>query len=400
VKRLVWSGALLAGIAIAVALWRFGPQAPTVATVRLTRGSFRESVTTNGKVEPIHWAAARAEREGLVAAAPVIRGQHVAAGQVLAQLDVREAEADLASAQARIEESKAALATLSAGGARREIVEIEEAVKQKRQEKVQAENELAIAERLLARNAGTREEVRLGRDRVEGLTLAIQSLEAKRPALVGPADLTRAQARLREAETAAAEARRRMDRGLIRSPLTGLAYQVEVKPGAYLTPGALVALVGRTEELKVLVYVDEPELGRISTGLPVTITWDALPGNTWTGVVDKTPTQVVALGTRQVGEVECRIQNPGRELLPGTNVNVEIGTKFIASALLVPKDALKTENGEEGVYVLQNGEAAFRKLNLGPRNVSSAVVLKGLSEGDEVITSASTALKPGLKVQK
>ena len=54
--------------------------------------------------------------------------------------------------------------------------------------------------------------------------------------------------------------------------------------------------------------------------------------------MDRTATQVVALGTRQVGEVACLIQNPDRDLLPGTNVNVEIRAQAVENALTVRSD--------------------------------------------------------------
>jgi multidrug efflux pump subunit AcrA (membrane-fusion protein) len=320
-------------------------------------------------------------------------------GAPLAVLDTKDSQADFAAAQARIEEAKAEIAVLSAGGAKRELVDIDEAIKQKRQEKTLAAKDLAIAERLLAKQAGTREEVRLAKDRLDSIELQIRGLESKRPALVGPADLTRAQARLREAQSTAEQAQRRIALGAIRSPIDGIAYQVETKLGAYLSPGALVANIGQTNTLKVIVYVDEPELGRVAQGMPVTITWDALDGKSWKGAVQKTPTQIVPLGTRQVGEVEVRLDNPRGELTPGANVNASIETKEIPNAILIPKEAIRTVNNEEGAYIIANGSLEFRKLKLGARNVVSAVVLDGIKEGDLVALGPDTNLKPGLKVQ-
>lgn len=398
-KRAILGVLAVAGLAVLWTVWQWKSQAPIVPAAKIARGSFADSVTTNGKVEPSQWAAARAEREGVVIAAPVSAGQIVSKGAPLALLDAKDSQADLAAAQARIEEAKAEIAVLSAGGAKRELVEIDEALKQKRQEKSLAEKDLAIAERLLAKQAGTREEVRLAKDRVDSIDLQIRGLESKRPALVGPADLSRAQARLREAQSAAEQAQRRIALCTIRSPLDGVAYQVEAKLGAYLSPGALVANIGQTNALKVIVYVDEPELGRVAQGMPVTITWDALEGKSWKGAVEKTPTQIVPLGTRQVGEVEVGLDNPGGELTPGANVNASIETKEIPNAILIPKEAIRTVNNEEGAYVIANGTLEFHKLKLGARNVVSAVVLDGIKEGDLVALGPDNNLKPGLKVQ-
>ena len=59
------------------------------------------------------------------------------------------------------------------------------------------------------------------------------------------------------------------------------------RAGSYVSPGDLVANVGQAGRLRVRVYVDEPELGRVAVGQPVTITWDALPGQSWPGKVEK-----------------------------------------------------------------------------------------------------------------
>ena len=91
------------------------------------------------------------------------------------------------------------------------------------------------------------------------------------------------------------------------------------------------------------------------------ITWDAMPGRKWKGSVDKTPTQIVALGTRQVGEVYCVIDNPDLDLLPGTNVNVDITAEESAGALTIPKEAVRRELGQAGVFALGGNTARLEK---------------------------------------
>ena len=63
--------------------------------------------------------------------------------------------------------------------------------------------------------------------------------------------------------------------------MAGVVYGREVRPGSYVNAGDLIANIGRMDRLRVRVYVDEPELGRVAEGQPVTITWDALPGRQW-----------------------------------------------------------------------------------------------------------------------
>ncbi len=383
----------------AVFVWRMTQQPPRVPVHRVARSLFEDQITTNGRVEPIEWGSARAERDGLVIQLPAQNGKSIARGAPLAVLDSREAQADLAAAMARINEAQAQLKLLESGGRQREQVDIEQSLRQRKAELAQTESELATAERLLSRNAGTRESVRKLIDQVELLRLQIDALEARRPTLVAPADLAAARARLREANSAADLARRRIEVSTIRSPLSGVVYQLEARLGSYLSPGSLVANVGRLDTVKVLVFVDEPELGRVQQGMPVTITWDALENKSWSGLVDKVPTQILPLGSRQVGEVECTIQNPNRQLLPGTNVNAFLSTRREENALLVPKDGIRIVDGEQGVYLLKAGKLTWQKISLGPGNISSSIVTAGLAEGDLVALGPDANFRPGTLVE-
>lgn len=386
-------------IILALVAWRWTSETPRIPVYRVVRGAYEDQVTTNGRVEPSEWASARSEREGLVVAVPVVKGQRVTKGATLALLDTRDAQSDLASANARIEEAKSTIELLQSGGRKRDLVEIEQGIRQRGVEKTQLEKDLATAERLAARNAGTKEEVKTLRDKLELISLQIASLEARRPTLVAASDIVSAQTRLREAQSAAELAKRRIELGTIRSPADGVVYQLDVKLGAYLTPGILIANVGKVELLKVLVFVDEPELGRIRKGMPVTISWDALEGKRWSGVIDRIPTQIVPLGTRQVGEVECRIENRDGDLLPGTNVNATIQTRKQDSVLLVAKEAIRSRDGSQGVFLVENSILEWRKVELGSGNVTSSIVLSGIKEGDIVALGPEANLKTGAKVQ-
>jgi multidrug efflux pump subunit AcrA (membrane-fusion protein) len=170
-----------------------------------------------------------------------------------------------------------------------------------------------------------------------------------------------------------------------------------MKPGAYLNAGDLVAAIGDLSRVRVKVYVDEPDLGRVSRGMGVTITWDAKPGKQWTGAVDHTPTQIVALGTRQVGEVLCVIGNPDHELLPGTNINAEILAQTVNGALTIPKEAVQHSGAQAGAFVLNGKSVAWKKIGQGLANTTRTQV-DGLNEGDAVALPTEKPLKDGMLV--
>ena len=152
------------------------------------------------------------------------------------------------------------------------------------------------------------------------------------------------------------------------------------------------------DKLRVRVYVDEPDLGRVAEGQPVTITWDALPGKQWHGAVEMKPTSIQPLGSRQVGEVVCTIENTGRELIPGTNVNAEIRTAVVENALVIPKETLRHECRGDYVFALNGGALERRNVKKGTSSVTSVQVTEGLSDSDQVALPADIPLQAGERV--
>jgi HlyD family secretion protein len=399
-KRLLWLLPLLGigGLAWYVYLLRTAP--PEVSFTKVRRETLISSVLTNGKVEPLEWTALRAEREGAVVRVNVEKGQTVGRGAVLAELDAEEARVSLTAAQARVASAKAELDLLDKGGRTRDIVELNSAIEKDKIDLADAKRNHETLQRLVAKNAATRHELDQAKQKIELLETDIQSLTERREALVSKQDKAAAKARLDEAETAVETAKRRIELSYIRAPIAGTVYQLEIRRGAYVRPGDLVAQIGRLDRVRVVVYVDEPDLGQIKIGLPVTITWEALPGRKWTGTVEKLPTEIVALGSRQVGLVACIIENPERLLLPNTNVNVDIRTNVVNDAITIPKEALRRQNTQAGVYLLERGNrVVWRPVRIGASNITKVQVTEGLKEQDQIALPTDVALRDGLVVK-
>jgi HlyD family secretion protein len=392
---------LVLGAAAAVAGWWIAKrknQPPEIAFARVTRETINSTVPTNGKVEPVQWAAARADRAGAVRQIHVQRGQYVMANTPLVDLDASDAQAERASAEARIAQIKAEMETLSKGGRAADLAEISSSLDRARLDLETAQKEYAALSRLQKQQAATQQEVTAAKEKVDRAQLQIQSLEAKKAALVAAPDRASAQARLQDAEAALRLADDHIRQSVVRAPIDGFVYQFDLKPGAFLNAGDSVALIGRLERVHVNVYVDEQDLGRVAKGMPVAITWDALPGRVWMGAVDKTPVQIVPLGSRQVGEVTCLIENPNRDLLPGANVNAEIKTDSVENALTIPKEALRREGSRTGVYLLDGDRVVWRDVKMGVNNTTRTQV-DGLQDGDAVALLSDKPLKNGMMVR-
>jgi HlyD family secretion protein len=372
---------------------------PLVPFARAGRQRLVGTLPTNGKVEPLEWQAVRAESAALVVRVPVHEGDRVAKGAVLAETSDPSLQAGLETAQARVAEARAALNALEQGGRPAEVAEIENSLARARFDLATETREYQALQRLEQKQAATRLEVQTAADKAQALELEIRGLETRRDSLVPAGDVEGARARLAGAEAALALARTRQALSVLHSPLAGVVYQLAVRPGAYLNPGDLVANVGRLDRVRVRVYVDEPLLGRVAKDQPVGITWEALPGKRWEGRVEQMPTSIQTLGTRQVGEVVCTIENPGGELLPGVNVDAEIRTAVAEDAIVIPKEALHHDATGDWVFRLRGDTVEHRPVKTGIGTVTTIQILEGLREGDQVALPSDATLEPGQRVR-
>lgn len=396
-----WIGLALAVLAASLLLWLATrqPAAPAVPFARIGQETLVSVLSTNGRTEPAVWVPVRAAQAGRVRKVLVERGAKVAAGAVLLLMEDIGAKSALAAAEARVDAARAELRALERGGRLAEIAQIDGAVSKLGLELEAARREAAVLERLLQKGAAARAELERAKDRVAELEAERKAQLARRAVLVSDTDLEVARARLREAETAMAEARRRLEDCMIRAPREGTLYELSVREGDWVEAGSLIARIGEIYRLKTLIFVDEPELGRVRVGLPVEITWDALPGRRWQAKVERMPAQVTPLGTRMVGEVWAMCENPGEDLPPGANVNVRIRSHLVENAVTIPKAALRKQGDELGTFVLEGNRLAWRRVEIGATSDVKAEVRSGLRVGEAVALPVDRPLRAGLEVR-
>ena len=385
----------------AVVWWAFHQksQAPEVRFTRIQRETLISNLITNGKAEPVEWQEIRVDNSGRVTAVSVKEGQKVAKGALVATLSEPGLNEELTAAEARDAQARAALQTLSQGGKSVELAQIESDLEHTRADHEQALKEYNSLRRLHEKQAATTVDVEIAHAKVRDLELAQSALEKRRESLVSKQDVASATAHVDETGAVVRQARERVAQGAIRAPVSGVVYNLPARPGSYLNPGDLVASIGNIDHLRVRVYVDEPELGRVRVGQPVKITWDGLPGRSWSGTVEKKPVEIIPLGTRQVGEVQVTIDNPNHELAPGANVNAEIRTSVVENGVVVPKECMHRENGVVGVYVLKDDRIKWQPVKVGSASITRAQITEGLQEGDLAALPFDHPLKDGMPVR-
>jgi HlyD family secretion protein len=193
--------------------------------------------------------------------------------------------------------------------------------------------------------------------------------------------------------------------GRISAPADGILYSLPVKAGDYVKLGDLLAEMADLHKVRVRAFIDEPELGGLETNEPVRITWDALPNRSWVGKTEIIPKQVVARGSRSVGELLCAVNNDKLELLPNTNVNVRINSRERLGVLAVPRGAVEAQGGRRYVFVVKKQQLGLakstlekREIHVGIADATSYEVVSGLQEGEMVALPGDVDLRDGMDV--
>ncbi len=394
-------------LAVVTGGWVYLSRDPSGASVRLAtveRSVLVSSLTTNGKVEPLDARELRALSPGMIGRIAVREGDRVRAGERLMELDRTEGAAEQARAEAELHTAEAELQNVQRGGNVAEKAELENLLQKARLEQEEAARELGKSERLFAKSAAPKSEVDAGRDRLRKADQDIAYLERRKTERFSAKETDRAQARVTEAQAALRLAKQRLESTLVNSPVGGVVYTLPVQRGNFVNRGDLLAKVADLAKLRLKVYVDEPELGRLASGQDVIVTWDAYPGTTWKGIVDRLPAEVTLLGTRSVGQVECVIENKDGKLLPNVSVNVEVVGKRSEQALTLPKDAVVAEGGSRGpaqhfVFLYQDGKVARRPVSVGITTATRVEILNGVSDGQTVAIAMDRKLADGMKVK-
>src|SRR3989442_1434140 len=171
----------------------------------------------------------------------------------------------------------------------------------------------------------------------------------------------------------------------VTAPIDGTLYSLPVHAHDFVEVGNLLAELADLRRVRVRAFIDEPELGSLGPNQSVEITWDALPNRTWTGRTEIIPKQVVARGTRSVGELICSVDNEKLELLPNINVNVTIHLHERRNALAVPRGAVRIEGLRRFVFVVDEPRLGVERSRLQKREIKVGIasatdyeVLEGL----------------------
>ena len=376
-------------------------QPPAVQIANVAREELDETITSNGKVEPIAPAIARAQFPAFVDKVMATEGQAVHRGQLILTLDVTDIRSQLAQWRANLLNAQIDLRNASAGGPPDEIAQLHGDLQQAQVDVASLERTENVLEQLVAKQAATRDELAQNQAALSKARSRVQALKQRTEALAQQAAANAAQARLKinQAQDQVRSLEEKAQSASVIAPVDGTLYSLPVRAGDYVKVGDVLAEMADLKHVRVRAFVDEPDLGWLEPNQDVQVTWDAKPGQTWLGRTEQIPKQVVAHGMRSVGEVLCSADNDKLELLPNVNVEVTILVRERRDALVVPRAAVRGEGSQRYVFVFDGGRIHRRDVSLGAASASKYEVLAGLSLNERVAIPRDQNLRDGMEVR-
>jgi HlyD family secretion protein len=395
--------ALVAGLALIVLVMLASRgQGPVVTVVKTGREDLNAVVTSNGKVEPVAPTIARAEFPGFVARVLAAEGQSVRRGQEILELDSADIRSQLAQARAQLLGAQTDLRNARAGGPPEEVAELQGDLQQAQVEVENLERTHKALADLVAKQAATRDELAQNEASLTKARAKLEALQQKKQALAEKAGVgvESAGLRIKQAQDQVQALEAKLKSATVASPVDGTLYSLPVRAGDYVPVGQVLAEMADLRQVRVRAFVDEPDLGWLETGQDVQVTWDARPGQTWTGQTQQIPKQVVPRQSRSVGEVLCSVDNSSLELLPNVNVEVKIMVRERKDALVVPRAAVGYDRkGQHYVFVFDGEKVHRRNISVGIASASNYEVLSGLKLDDRVALPAGLTLRDGMDVR-
>jgi len=214
--------------------------------------------------------------------------------------------------------------------------------------------------------------------------------------LVGDAEVEAARAAAQSADATRASLSGRAGALTLRARTAGFVDSVAVKPGDLIQPGATVATIASSVDLRARFGVDPTTARQLRTGMPIRI--DASAGRAAVTVPIASVSPIVDPTTRQAAVFARLPAGAGLavgEVLTGTAA-MSAGNR---AAVTIPYAALLDDGGQPYVYVVTKGVAHRRNVRPGTTEGDRVAITDGVTSGDRVVVDGGTAVEDGMTVR-
>ena len=390
-KKLIYGGIALGLVLLIagglIAATRGGTKIDPSKLQKVEKGDLAKSVVATGKVTPITKVEVKSKASGIVKKLLVDSGDKVKKGQLLAQLDKEEIEAQVEQSRAAAEAAEANLMSSQA--------DFERA-------KVDAEGpDVPLLKRAYERAIG------MAKAGVVS-TSALEDAQKNYEMSLNKQNVSKAQVTVLKAKIAQSQGQLAQDRANLKqleeqlsytdieSPIDGVVLSRDVEMGdavsSILVLGSsatLVMTLGDTSQVYVKGKVDESDIGKVYLGQPARIKVESFKDKTFNGVVTKISPMGVEKDNVTTFEVRASINNPGGELKAEMTANAEIILEEHKNVLQIPEGAIIYDKDKKASVEVPDPKAKDGKkklaVNIGISNGAKTELLSGLKEGDEVV---------------
>src|SRR2546421_3581732 len=390
-KRIIIISVVVAAILLCVgvvfAFTRGGTKIDPSKLAKVEKGDLAKSVVATGKVEPITKVEVKSKASGIVKKLLVQAGDKVKKGQLLAQLDKEEIQAQVAQSQAELQAAEASMKGAEADYERA---------------KVDAEGpDVPLLKRAFVRAEG------MAKEGVVSAS-ALDDAQKNYDMSVNKQNVSKAQLQVLQAKIGQSQAQVAQDRAnlkqleeqlgytTITSPIDGIILSRDVDVGdavsSILVLGSsatLVMTLGDTSEVYVKGKVDESDIGKVYMGQPARIKVESYKDKTFTGKVNKISPMGVEKDNVTTFEVRVSINNPEGVLKANMTANAEIILEEHKAVLQIPEGSIIYDKDKKASVEVPDpkGKEGKKKLavNIGISNGAKTELLGGLKEGDQVV---------------
>lgn len=325
----------------------------------------------------------KTELAGVIKSLNVEESKHVKKGELLVELDDEKYRLDLE------QEEATRLKVLSELLVEKRFAEPEETRSGSDQEKIQkVKDDYEEARRRFYSGLISRAEFEKASKEYE-LSL-IESGEKKEEIRAAAKGLTQAEIRVKAAQM-------NLEKTKIKAPFSGIIHDIKVSPQERVTSGRELFTLVNIDRIRVHAKVLESEIGKMKVGREVDLKFSAYPGKIFKGEV-KAISPVINPQDKTCNVI-IDVANPEEEIKPGMHVEVEIAAEIHKDKLLIPQDAVLVRSGRKLAFVVEEGLAKWRYIDVGLENEDYAEVLDGIKEGESVIIEGHFTLAHDARVR-
>jgi HlyD family secretion protein len=391
-RKGIWIGVAIAAIVVLAAAGLAvahgsGTKIDPTKLGKVERGDLVKSVVATGKVEAITKVEIKSKASGIVKKLYIVAGDHVKAGQVLAELDrvemeaqVHQSEAQLQSAQATLRSSEADLARSRVDAEGVDVPMLKRAW----------ERASSMAKQGVVSQAALDEAEKnyvLATNKQNVATAQVQ---------VNSARVAQARAEVKRAEATLSQLREQLSYTTIVAPIDGIVLSRDVEVGdavsSILVMGSAatqVMTIGDTREVYVKGKVDESDIGKVYLGQAARIRVESFRDKTFLGKVTRIAPMGVEKDNVTTFEVRVSISNPGGELRAMMTANAEMILEEHKNVLSVPESALIYDQNKSASIEIPDAKSKDGKrkvpVRAGISNGAKTEILSGLNEGQQVV---------------